>query len=855
MPELDKLWTKYAGSAGILERRQSFRFDPDFYGARHTTLPRDPAELERHYREYGAAAGYTRNYYHEVRNYDPRIDAVLADLVIEPRLHEMIRSGERECHELAFELIHLGDPVDAEISNFSMKAYIELNPDIGKGRLDPLMHYLCHGVRETGRRSLRDIRESHHSGQRPFAADLPTCLIAVHEMSRTGAPVVGLDLVREAARTHNVIVAALRGGPLLEAFRELACDVVIVDQPHKQFPYLTGPAFERVDFAILNSVGSYPFVTMLVAREIPFVSYVHEYADYTFPVYDGSHPALFADLLVFSSDHVRASWEGRLQDFNFDIDRDSMVLPQRPLVNGSMPTAQVASARTRLSRQVGRDLTDVRLICGAGHLQWRKGTDIFAMTAQICRNRDPDTVFLWIGDGLNAEDLSFGVWMDYHLRQIGANRPDSNLFLLPAGPAYPDVLAASDAMFLSSRIDPLPNVVFDALANGCHVVLFDGGTGFGDAVYRNCNAFKTVEYANPEAASVALLSLPRKTAVSPADGESRVAQSPVLFERLRQDLHDRLASQRYFVRGESEIDLPILFTTQPGDRELRIREREKLMRYRRRMVWRNVAEAKMALATSGNWIHRQCRLAPYAAAQESAVPSFALHVHGFYTDDLAADAKARRAYRLAQRIVITTDTEKKADEIDRIMRAEGLKPNILLVPNRGRDILPFMELFAPGGAAGKDEVWCHIHQKRSVGSTRPGDVWRRFLLRILLGNDKEISEAITRIGDPGVGLVAPFEPHHVGWNASRSLLPRFADRLAGPLPVNPLVFPVGNMFWVRRPVVEAMNALFGPDYPWPNEPIANDGTEFHLIERLWPAMAAQCGLEAVFLHKLDEQRV
>ncbi len=855
MPKLDELWKKYAAATGILDRRQDFRFDPDFYGARHSTLPGDPAGLERHYRDHGAAAGYRPNYYHELRYQVPGIDSVLVDLVIEPRLREWMRSGEPGSHELAFELIHLGAPVDAQISNFSMKAYLEWNPDIDKARMDPLMHYLCHGVNEIGRSTLRDVRESHYSGQRPFAPDLPTCLIAVHEMSRTGAPVVGLDLVREAARTHNVIVAALRGGPLLGAFREFACDVVIVDQPHKQFPYLTGPAFEHVDFAILNSVGSYPFVTMFVAREIPFASYVHEYADYTFPVYDGSHPALFADLLVFSSDHVRASWQGRLQDFNFDLDRDSMILPQRPLVSGGIPSEEVVSARARLSRQVGRDLTDVRLICGAGHLQWRKGTDIFAMAAQICRNRDSNTVFLWIGDGLNAEDLSFGVWMDYHLRQIGANRPDGNLFLLPAGPAYPDVLAASDAMFLSSRIDPLPNVVFDALAKGCHVVLFDGGTGFGDSVYRNCSALRTVDYANPEAASVALLSLPRKSAAGAVDEEALGLQPPCLFESLRQSLQNRLASQRYFVAGESDIDLPVLFTTQPCDRDLRIREREKLMRYHRRIVWRDLTEAKQALAKSSNWIHQHCRLAPYAALPDSAVPSFALHVHGYYTDDLAADVKARRAYRLARRIVITTDTEKKADEIDRIMRAEGLNPNILLVPNRGRDILPFMDLFAPGGAAGKDEVWCHLHQKRSIGSTRPGDVWRRFLLRILLGDDKEISDAITRIGDPSVGLVAPFEPHHVGWNASRALLPRFADRLPGPLPANPLVFPVGNMFWVRRPVVEAMNALFGPDYPWPNEPIANDGTEFHLIERLWPAMAAQCGLEAVFLHKLDERRV
>ena len=129
-----------------------------------------------------------------------------------------------------------------------------------------------------------------------------------------------------------------------------------------------------------------PFVPPLVARDIPFAAYIHEYAYYIFPVQASRDLGLFSDLLVFSSDHVRKSWEGRLKDIEFDISRDSMILPQRPLASGSVANDEVAAARARLSRQVGRDLTDVRLICGAGHLQWRKGTDIFAMTAQICQH-------------------------------------------------------------------------------------------------------------------------------------------------------------------------------------------------------------------------------------------------------------------------------------------------------------------------------------------------------------------------------------------------------------------------------------------------------------------------------------
>jgi hypothetical protein len=72
------------------------------------------------------------------------------------------------------------------------------------------------------------------------------------------------------------------------------------------------------------------------------------------------------------------------------------------------------------------------------------------------------------------------------------------------------------------------------------------------------------------------------------------------------------------------------------------------------------------------------------------------------------------------------------------------------------------------------------------------------------------------------------------------------DGFPQPLPAQPLLFPVGNMFFCRARVATAMLDLFGPDYPWPEEPIAMDGTEYHLIERLWPAVAAKLGLESRF---------
>ena len=335
---------------------------------------------------------------------------------------------------------------------------------------------------------------------------------------------MGLDLAMEGARTHNIVVAALRGGALLDRFLATSCSVLITADPYADLDYFVGEALKHIDVAICNSVETSPFVRLLVARDIPFVSYIHEYASYTFPTYKTIHTSLFADVLAFTSEHVRDSWGSVLTDVEFDVDDDSVVIPQRPVVEGAVSAEDHSHARERLSKMIGRDCTDLRIVCGAGHVQWRKGTDIFAMTAQIARHRDPDTIFVWVGDGLNHEDTYFGAWMTHHLEQARAGDPTRNLFMLPAGDHYRDVLRASDAMLLTSRLDPLPNVVFDGLEEGCHVVLFEGASGFTDASYTETDHIHLVEYANPDAAATALLALPTKQTHDGRGGDD--GQSP-----------------------------------------------------------------------------------------------------------------------------------------------------------------------------------------------------------------------------------------------------------------------------------------------------------------------------------------
>ncbi|GGH37742.1 Rhamnan synthesis protein F [Cribrihabitans marinus] len=850
---LDDLWQEILAETGHLEQRPDFRFDPAFYGARHPDLVATGVDLRKHFESHGKTEGRFANAYQETLKHVPDLNRRLADITVDPRLRAEIEAETDGVFELIFELLSLGDPIDRMLSHFSEQQYFQAYPDVQKAGLVALHHFTRFGITE-GRRSLRDIRENQFRGSLEFDRTKPTCCICVHQLTKTGAPIVALGMARGAKNTHNVIIMSLEQGPLLAEFQSVANMVVVTSRPDEDFDFLDLPNGGQVDFAILNSAASFLFAKAFIRRSIPYANYIHEFTDYI-PVRQAFWSALFSDLMVFISEKMRQNWTPMLKDMRFDVAQDSVIIPQRVIQRKNVVAKEYSEAREHLSRLIGVDCRNRRVVYGVGFVDWRKGTDLFVLTAQMARKRDPDSLFVWVGDGLNHEHMPFGVWLDKHMREAGANDPGGNLFFLPTGQHYLDVCRASDVLFLPSRSDPQPNVVFEAMQFGARAVLFEKATSFDDDVYAGIDELQRVEYGDLVGACDALLSAPMK---QPAriglPSFPRKRSDADVFQSISQALNKRLSEQRHFVAGGGDYDIPMLFTTYERDREARRNEREKMWSYNRLWVWRSSAQAEAELAASDNWVHQNCRIERFAWSDTVPPVDYSVHIHAHYLDNLGGDLLYYRTLHEARRIVVTTDSTEKADRIAQIGRQAGIGVETIVVPNKGRDILPFMQLFANGHAQ-EDEIWCHVHQKKSLEVTDAGETWRRFLMAILLGDDTRFSAALELVAAPETGLVTAFDPGVSNWAGSRRLLPQIAPRLPGPIPEHALLFPVGNMFWTRGRVVAEMNGIFGENYPWPNEPIATDGTVYHLIERLWPAASAMAGLNAVFLDKPDQKRV
>ncbi len=106
------------------------------------------------------------------------------------------------------------------------------------------------------------------------------------------------------------------------------------------------------------------------------------------------------------------------------------------------------------------------LVVGIGTIQERKGTDLFvAVAIEVC-SRHPTVEFIWLGDG-----QPFGSWQADIQR---AGLQERILF-----PGYVDaghmILRRASLLFLSSRDDPFPLSVLEAMCLGRSIVAFDVG--------------------------------------------------------------------------------------------------------------------------------------------------------------------------------------------------------------------------------------------------------------------------------------------------------------------------------------------------------------------------------------------
>lgn len=847
-----------------LRYRPSCKFDPDFYARRYPDIVAQGLAPFAHFRRFGLDNGFFPNRFKELESRG--LDRIL----LEKRIFGPGSGAPREDvpFELAFEsyLLQAARPMSATPSRrFDSAFYRARYPDVRRAQVDPLIHYLEAGHAE-GRRITGDIVDTLKDGGKPVDPGLPTIAVVVHELTLTGAPVVGLDLVKAYSKDHNVVCLSARGGKLEQDMIAHTVAYCLDAGTYSDFHLLIGEVTSRFTLraCVVNSVEATYALPSLHAFGVPAISLIHEFEQYTFPDEKIDQAIFYSDHLIFSSDLVRRSWDRAVYErYGFHFRHYSIQHQSLPAATMNTLAAAAERDRTALVRDLETkyriSLAGRRVVMGGGSVAIRKGVDLFVATAGILRQLqedDPDAgdvVFLWVGDGRSTTDMHFGLWFEEQARTA------SNLVMLPANPDFHDFMLVADVFFCSSRLDPFPNVVIDAVALGRIVALFDGATGCPEALDRIDVPYISIrEFNLLEAATkiLAYLNSDRKQGYD-TDTRRRI-RDEFVNDHLTLAVEDRLRAITALEQSVADDALAALvdpeFMLLPIAHALFGRANDPALKarfWRRSLVsgncYYNPAPGFNARilpktgATGGP-------VAPTHAAVDLGAAGLALgnraraivHYHAFHVD--AFDLFLRSyggPIAQAGSVVVTTDTEEKRAALLATASAAGLAVDIEVMPNRGRDYGPFFALLESGRFDGADIVG-HLHAKRSpeIGSEAVRG-WERYLYDTLLAEDHFAKICGLFETDARLALVFPDDQHSLGWGRNKE----FADALCRfPLPDEPCQFPMGSMFFIGRNALEAAwdGLAIGLD-DMPPEPVPYDGSPLHAIERLWPILVTEQG--------------
>jgi len=756
---------------------------------------------------------------------------------------------------------------------FDTRLYLEIYPDIAKAGFNPLVHFLNHGINEK-RIGYLNAEKYFHKGKFAYDPKKSNYLIACHESSATGAPLVGLNLGSELSKKHNIIYLIMREDSLNSDFLEhsslLLSDIQhfphnllrrVISDINKEYP---------IDVAICNSIVTLPILEALSQMRIPSVILLHEFSCYSKPEGQISRSIVMADRVVVPAKIIENS---ALEEYNKiykPLCRPDNIkiapqgkLPYIPEGYGGFLSVEELKKEFRIKDK------PVKVIIGAGYIHIRKGVDLFISVAEkIKKIYKGEIRFVWVGDGYQPEtDFSYSLWLKV---QVESSIIKDDFIFLDHQKNLDNLLKLTDCFLMTSRLDPFPNVVIDALYADVYVGCFENTTGCAEFIQKHDAVGDVVPYLDVQSMAEKVcryLMLPDDQIKKLKGQNKRVVEKHLNFIEYTQLIEEESEKAKTFLRKRVEIEHNVkesklfnksFFPFYNGTHDA--------LDFYIKTSLKGIQLADPLPGFSGReWIntHKSVngpKLVPlYEAIKNkegvSTHPcivlkgenlpvdfSIAVHVH-LYFPELAREISSYLT-RISSKFdlyITLCDIKQKEWVLNQFQLKNATLIEVIEVENIGRDIAPFFIHLKDKLLNRGYDVVGHFHSKKSNDFDKEaGARWRKFLFDNLLGEKEKLNQLFNLFKDKKLGLVFTEDPYSVDISENRDCIDEICQAAGLPLLENIFIFPVGNMFWARP---KALLPLFNTDLTkfLQPEPLPYDGTYMHAIERLIPHCAESQG--------------
>jgi glycosyltransferase involved in cell wall biosynthesis len=757
----------------------------------------------------------------------------------------------------------VGDDLSTEFYN---KTY----PDITLHGVDLLLHYFTNGKQEGRLGSFQGLINTHYiGGKKEYNHLLPTIAIACHESSATGAPLVGLNLGLSICEEYNVIHIVLHESTLQDDFvdnsvftlthlrNKEATIKILLEWLHEQF---------KLDSIICNSVETYSVLESASDLNIPVISLLHEFSEYTRPRGKITNTVINSDKVIVPARIIAESAYKEMKDY-FGIKNkpnNMVVLPQGKLLflpqnNGVNLSVEQLRAKFNISK------TD-KVIVGAGYVQTRKGVDLFVdAAAKIKKHYSKSCKFIWVGGGYDPEhDIGCSVWLQSQLQEFGL---EDDFYFLNHQKSLDDILDLADVYLLTSRLDPFPNVVIDALQADLPVVCFDRTTGCAEFLLENKSNSAVVPFLDTtEMAKKAIGFLGAKK--QNPNVNRRLVKNKLDFNKYVKSLISIIEESKVEIKKRNYIVKTIADSGMFNPGFYNKGNNDYAIEYYVKTSLKGIhSTSPMPGFSVGKWFENNKPESIYTVPLYEQIKSnnpiathncllvkgeshikttkkVAVHLHLYYFDLAEEFAKYFSYLPNGFDLFITVCRSGIEEKVqDSFADIGANKVEVIEVENIGRDVAPFFISLKDKIYKRGYDIIGHFHSKKSNDVDQgTGDRWRQYLLTNLIGSSKAVNEILKPFENDNVGLVFAEDCHNVDFGKNKF----FSDTLCDAMNIKRLasatLFPLGTMFWAKP---EALAPLFELDMETylQKEPLPYDGSYMHATERLVSHVVMQSGYQ------------
>jgi len=769
-------------------------------------------------------------------------------------------------------------------SEFDLNYYLQRYPDVARSSMDPYHHYCANGKAEgrAGRPpklKLQRLRALH--------PDRDCILIVSHEATRTGAPVLAWNICNQLRERYNVVVLLLDSGDILESFEDV-CNVLVGPyQPGDRSDLGLQAILNEVcdlfnpRLALVNSIVSRSTLPGLAKKNVPSILLVHEFFRFHCSEMDLVDAMGWAASTVFSANIIRD--HATTERTRAAIEAAPIIAQGKSIIPPSSKLLAPKPGKDPLSTLLARRKSRPFVVLGVGTFEYRKGVDLFVATAaeMLRQDSNADILFVWIG----AAHAIHREYAAFVAQQVEASNLGDRFHLLGVTSELEAIYARAQVFFVSSRLDPLPNVALDAMTAGLPVMCFENGSGLvenfeADQIARTC----IVPSLNVQEAARQILALYRQpdTYKSVSNRMKELAAEKFEMQRyvdrllsLGETLTDAVEQLKLDIqaleRGPDFLTDFYLPPRSPRSREDAIRE--YVIATQSGIYGRKALPGfdPLGYAKAAGIDRKANALAHYVAAGRPVGPwrlpvlgSFegfpilpttlkvGIHIHAFYTDLLSDIVERVQANALSCDLLVSVCSDEAAEAArSRLVGFSGGACDVRVVRNLGRDIGPMLAVF--GETLCNYDVIGHFHTKKSTHVTEVNLVpdWINFLMGNLLGGETPRARSILSafVEQPSLGLVFADDPNSIGWDKNLPFAEELAARMGiDTLPKHFFSFPTGTMFWARPKALQPLLDLHLGENDFPPEPVPIDGSMLHAVERMLPIITHHAGYGTAVSH-------